>query len=219
MAAYSYSALDHRGRQKRGTLEGDSPRQIRQLLREQGFTPVSVELSEPVLQNKSIKARWLSPRVSTSDLSLITRQLATLVAAAIPIEEALKAVIEQTEKPQLNTLLSSVRSRVLEGHSLADAMSGYERVFDTLYRAMVAAGEKSGHLDTVLLRLADYTEKRQQLKNKLLQAMIYPVVLTLVAISVIIILLATVVPKVVEQVVHMGQTLPFSTQLLLSLSA
>ena len=107
--------------------------------------------------------------------------LATLVAAALPIEEALKAVAQQTEKAKLSTLIAAVRTKVLEGHSLADGLSAFPSIFDRLYRAMVAAGEKSGHLDTVLDRLADYTEQRQQMKSKLLQAMIYPIILTLVA--------------------------------------
>lgn len=218
MAAFAYQALDANGRRKEGMIEADSPRQARQLLREQGLTPVELtEASEKVKQQTQRKS-WLQPRVSTAELALLTRQLATLVAAALPVEEALKAVAQQTEKSKISTLIAAVRSKVLEGHSLADGMSAFPYVFDQLYRAMVAAGEKSGHLDTVLNRLADYTEQRQQMKTKLLQAMIYPVILTLVAISVIAILLATVVPKVVEQFVHMKQELPFSTRFLMGAS-
>lgn len=218
MAAFAYQALDANGRRKEGMIEADSPRQARQLLREQGLTPVELtEASEKVKQQTQRKS-WLQPRISTAELALLTRQLATLVAAALPVEEALKAVAQQTEKAKISTLIAAVRSKVLEGHSLADGMSAFPYVFDQLYRAMVAAGEKSGHLDTVLNRLADYTEQRQQMKTKLLQAMIYPVILTLVAISVIAILLATVVPKVVEQFVHMKQELPFSTRFLMGAS-
>ncbi len=219
MGAFSYQALDANGRKKQGTLEADSARHVRQLLREQSLTPVEVAPVQAALQS-SAQPRMSVRRttVSTADLALLTRQLATLVAAAIPLEEALKAVGLQSEKTRVGQLIAAVRSRVLEGHSLADGMAQYPGVFDELYRAMVAAGEKSGHLDAVLNRLADYTEKRQQLKNKLLQAMIYPIVLTLVAIGVIGILLATVVPKVVEQFVHMKQALPLSTRLLMGAS-
>ena len=218
MASFAFQALDAKGRNKEGMIEADSPRQARQALRDQGLTPV--ELTEAVEQarQQTQKRSWLSPRISTAELALLTRQLATLVAAALPIEEALKAVAQQTEKARLSTLIAAVRTKVLEGHSLADGMSAFPSVFDQLYRAMVAAGEKSGHLDTVLNRLADYTEQRQQMKNKLLQAMIYPVILTLVAVSVVAILLATVVPKVVEQFIHMKQELPFSTRFLMGAS-
>ena len=218
MAAFAYQALDAKGRNKEGMIEADSPRQARQALREQGLTPVSLTEAVEQVKQQSLKRSWLQPRISTAELALLTRQLATLVAAALPIEEALKAVAQQTEKARLSTLVAAVRTKVLEGHSLADGMSAFPSVFDQLYRAMVAAGEKSGHLEIELNRLADYTEQRQQMKNKLLQAMIYPIILTLVAISVISILLATVVPKVVEQFIHMKQELPFSTRFLMGAS-
>lgn len=218
MASFAYQALDAKGRNKEGMIEADSPRQARQALRDQGLTPVALTESVEQARRQTLKRSWFSPRISTAELALLTRQLATLVAAALPIEEALKAVAQQTEKARLSTLIAAVRTKVLEGHSLADGMSAFPSVFDQLYRAMVAAGEKSGHLDTVLNRLADYTEQRQQMKSKLLQAMIYPVILTLVAVSVIAILLATVVPKVVEQFIHMKQELPFSTRFLMGAS-
>lgn len=126
-----------------------------------------------------------------------------MVAAGLPVEEALKAVGQQCEKDRLASMVMAVRSRVVEGYSLADSMAEFPHIFDDLYRAMVASGEKSGHLEVVLNRLADYTERRQQLKSKMTQAMIYPVVLTVVAITVIAILLAAVVPQVVGQFEHM----------------
>ncbi len=218
MSAFAYQALDAKGRRKEGMIEADSARQARQALREQGLTPLALTEAVEQVRQQTQSRNWLQPRISTSELALLTRQLATLVAAALPIEEALKAVAQQTEKAKLSTLIAAVRTKVLEGHSLADGLSAFPSIFDQLYRAMVAAGEKSGHLDTVLDRLADYTEQRQQMKSKLLQAMIYPIILTLVAISVIAILLATVVPKVVEQFIHMKQQLPFSTRFLMAAS-
>lgn len=218
MAAFAYQALDNKGRRKEGMVEADSARQARQVLRDQGLMPLSLTEAVAQARQQTQGRSWLQPRISTSELALLTRQLATLVAAALPIEEALRAVSQQTEKAKLSTLIAAVRTKILEGHSLADGLSTFPSIFDDLYRAMVAAGEKSGHLDTVLDRLADYTEQRQQMKSKLLQAMIYPIILTLVAISVIAILLATVVPKVVEQFIHMKQQLPFSTRFLMAAS-
>lgn len=217
MAAYEYQALTAKGQTKRGVLEADSPRQVRQQLREQGLMPLEVAEASEQVQRSSGSRLWRRS-ISTTDLALITRQLATLVAASLPIEEALRAVAQECEKPRLRTLMAAVRAKVVEGHALADAMGSFPGVFDQLYRAMVAAGEKSGHLDTVLNRLADYTEQRQYMKNKLMQAMIYPVVLTLVAVAVIAILLSAVVPKVVAQFIHMKQELPASTRLLIGIS-
>lgn len=218
MAAYAYQALNAKGRKKHGVLEADSARQVRQQLREMGLTPIEVNEASELARQEGRSFSLFRPRIGTKDLALITRQLATLVAAALPIEEALKAVSQQCEKPRLRTLIAAVRSKVVEGHALADAMAAFPGAFDQLYRAMVAAGEKSGHLDTVLNRLADYTEQRQQLQGKLMQAMIYPTVLTLVAIGVISVLLTSVVPKVVEQFIHMKQELPGTTLFLIGAS-
>lgn len=149
---------------------------------------------------------------------LLTRQLSTLVAAALPLEEALLALAQQSEKPRHKALLQQVRNKILQGQSLADALAAFPKTFTSLFRTMVAAGEASGHLDKVLLRLADNAEQSQKLKSKMLQALIYPLVLTVVAIAVVAILLTAVVPKVVEQFIHMQQALPLSTRLLISIS-
>ncbi|WP_064601573.1 type II secretion system inner membrane protein GspF [Photobacterium sp. J15] len=215
MAAFEYKALDAKGRQKKGVLEGDNARQVRQQLREQGMIPVEVVQTREREQKRASAGFSLRRGISTTELSLITRQLATLVQASMPLEECLKAVAEQCEKPRLKQMLLAVRSRVVEGYTLSDSMAEYPHIFDQLFRAMVAAGEKSGHLDTVLNRLADYTENRQQMRSKLQQAMIYPTMLTLVAVGVVSFLLATVVPKIVDQFVQMGQQLPTITEVLL----
>lgn len=221
MAAFEYQAVAANGRKKKGVIEADTVRQVRQQLREQGLMPISVEVAaeqERVTRHGSKAPRWFVRRISASDLALITRQLATLVASALPIEQALLAVADQSEKPRLQKLLMSVRSKVVEGYSLAEGMSEFPRVFDNLYTAMVAAGERSGHLDEVLNRLADYTEQRQHMKSQLTQALVYPLMLTLVAVGIIIFLLVSVVPQIVGQFATLDQTLPPTTTALIAIS-
>ncbi|VTQ54711.1 type II secretion system protein [Campylobacter jejuni] len=218
MPTFSYRAMTGNGQYKQGSLDADSLRHARQLLREQALIPIELAEIEARLQGKTEWAFWRKPRIGTEELALLTRQLSTLVAAAIPLEEALKAVAQQTENARISQLVSAVRSRVMAGHSLAAGLALSPTAFSDLYCAMVAAGEKSGRLDTVLNRLADYTEQQQKLKNRLFQALVYPLILTLVAFGVITILLVTVVPSVVEQFVHMKQILPLSTRVLMSIS-
>lgn len=219
MAAYSYKAVDAKGRNKSGVLEGDNARQIRQQLRDKGLIPLSVEqAAEQEQRSSKAKFTLFKAKISTSDLALLTRQLATLIESALPIEEALLAVAEQSEKPRHKNMMMAVRSKVVEGHSLADAMAEFPHIFDQLYRAMVAAGEKSGHLDTVLERLADYTEKRQRTRSQVTQAMVYPIIMVSVALIIVTMLLTYVVPKIVGQFDTMGQELPGITQFLIALS-
>ncbi len=217
MAAFEYKALNAKGRQKKGVIEGDNARQVRQRLKEQGLVPVEVIETKAKSSSKTASLSF-SRGISTNDLALLTRQLSTLVQASMPLEECLKAVAEQSEKQRITNMLMGVRSRVVEGYTLSDSLADYPHVFDELFCSMVAAGERSGHLDTVLERLADYAENRQQMRSKLQQAMIYPIVLTVFAIAVIGFLLASVVPQIVDQFVQMGQELPTPTQFLLQAS-
>lgn len=223
MAVFEYKALDSAGKQKKGLLEGDSARQIRSQLRERGLMPVSVEAAvgrDAPASSTGKRKPWFSfqPRFAVKDLALVTRQLATLVQAAMPLEESLKAVAEQCEQPRLSSMVMSVRGKVLEGYTLANGLREYPQAFDELFCSTVAAGEKSGHLDTVLNRLADHMEQRQITHQKVVQATVYPVVLAVIAIAVVALLLAVVVPKVVAQFEHLGSTLPLSTRILIGLS-
>lgn len=218
MAAFEYQAMDAKGRRKKGVLEADTERQIRQQLREKGLIPLTVSEAGASDKGATPKRRLFQGRVSVSDLALMSRQIATLVASGLPLEQCLLAVSEQTEKPRLQKMLMSVRSKVVEGYTLAEGMRDFPQVFDDLYCAMVAAGEKSGHLDEVLERLADYTEQRQQTRSQIQQASVYPGVLTVVAIAVIAFLLASVVPEIVDQFADQGQQLPAVTEFLIAIS-
>jgi len=223
MAAFDYQAVDRKGRTKKGVIEGDTPRQARALLREQGLMPT--EVTPTLARNKSklgasgkLEKQKDKGKVSAAELALITRQLATLVESGLPLEEALMAVSEQGEKNRIKSMIMGVRTKVTEGYGLAESMAEYPKVFNRLYRAMVAAGEKSGHLDKVLNRLADYTEQREQMRSQLIQALVYPVIMTVVAIGVVAILLTKVVPQIVGQFEHMGANLPGSTKFLIASS-
>ncbi len=220
MGAYQYTALDERGRQRRGVIEGDTPRHVRQQLREQGLTPLEVEEVAGETREKRSGGirRFGMGGVNAADLALMTRQLATLVQSGTPLEEALLAVSQQSEKPRLSRLLLAVRARVLEGMSLAQGLAEFPNVFPELYRATVAAGEQSGHLDRVLERLADYTEARQAIRQKIQLALFYPAILTVIAIGVAVLLMTYVVPQVVQVFDNLGQELPMLTRLLIAFS-
>ena len=218
MGAFEYTAVDTTGRERKGVLEGDTARQVRQLLRDQNLLPVSV--NEVAHQETKERRSSFNFRqgVSATDLSLLTRQLATLVHSGLPLDEALQAVSEQSEKPRIKSVLLGVRARVMEGHTLADGLSDFPRVFPEIYRATVAAGEQSGHLDTVLERLADYTESREQLRSRTLNAMLYPVLLLAVCTGIVFLLLTFVVPKIVKQFEASKAQLPFLTKILIAFS-
>ena len=217
MGAFEYTALDSTGRTRTGILEADTPRQIRQQLREKQWAPLSVV---EVQQREAKRQKRLSFRrgINATDLALITRQFATLAGSGLPIDEALQAVSQQTEKARIKSMLLAVRSRIKEGHTLADALADFPHVFPDLYRATVSAGEQSGHLDAVLSKLADYTENRQQVQQKGMLALIYPVLVTTVAILVVTALLAYVVPQVVQVFENINQQLPILTIILIAIS-
>jgi general secretion pathway protein F len=214
MGAYQYQALKKNGSTSKGVLEADSERHARQLLRDQGLIPTQVQ----VLTQQRSGSSGNKGKISAADLSLFTRQLATLLAAGIPVEESLRGVSEQTEKDKVRELIIGVRAKVLEGYGLAQAMSHYPQAFPELYRSTVGAGEQTGHLDVVLEKLADYTENQQQTRQKVQQALIYPAIMIIVSIGIISFLLSFVVPKIIEVFTSSGQTLPGMTEVLISIS-
>ena len=217
MGAFEYTALDAGGHERKGILEGDTPRQIRQQLREQQLLPVTVsEVAQR--EAKRQKSFSLMRRVGASDLALFTRQLATLVRAGLPLEESLLAVSQQTEKPRVQSIVLGVRAKVMEGHTLASGFAEFPRVFPEIYRATVAAGEQAGHLDSVLERLADYTESRELIRQKVLGAMLYPIVLTIMCFVIVSFLLVFVVPKVVSVFDSTKAKLPLITRVLIGTS-
>jgi general secretion pathway protein F len=219
LGAFEYIALDGTGKEHKGILEGDTPRHIRQLLREQQLLPVTVaEVAQKEARRQRAFSLSLVRRVSSADLALLTRQLATLVRAGLPLEESLLAVSQQTEKPRVQSILLGVRGRVMEGHTLADGLADFPRVFPEIYRATVAAGEQSGRLDNVLERLADYTEGRDQLRQKVLAALLYPIVLSVLCFGIVSALLVYVVPQVVSVFEASKAKLPLITRALIGTS-
>ena len=219
MGAFEYTAMDAVGKQRKGVLEGDTPRAIRQQLRDKGYTPLAVVEVRQREAKRSRKSGFGFQRgISSTDLALFTRQFATLTHSGLPIDEALKAVSQQTEKARIRSMILGVRSRVLEGLPLANAMEDFPHAFPELYRSTVMAGEQSGKLDGVLDRLADYTENRQALIQKTSVALIYPIFLIIASIAIVVALLTFVVPQVVQAFSDMGGTLPWLTVALIAIS-
>lgn len=214
MAAYRFEASTVEGRIEAGVLDADSPKHARTLLRERGLVPLEVH---PIGSGSAPREPYRG-RVRTAELTLVTRQLASLLAARLPLEQALGAVVEQAERPAVRERFAAVRSEVVAGQTFAQALSRSPRDFPEVYRAMVAAGEQSGDLAVVMERLADYVEARTALAQRIMLAFTYPAIVTLVAIGVIVALLTYVVPQVVGVFAQTRQKLPFLTMALISVS-
>lgn len=215
MPAFAYEVLDENGRKRSGVLEGDSARQVRQQLRDKGWTPLAVEASVEQEKRRSGSV-FFARSISAGDLALITRQLATLIQSGLPVEEALRAVARQSEQQRISGMMLAIRAKVVEGHTLAHALEQFPGSFPELYRATVAAGEQSGHLDLVLDQLADYTEQRHDMLRTVRGALIYPVILVLFSVLIVVALLTFAVPKIVAVFTRTGQELPLATQLLIA---
>tara|TARA_Y100001001_G_scaffold86795_1_gene84957 strand:- start:1773 stop:2984 length:1212 start_codon:yes stop_codon:yes gene_type:complete len=214
--AFEYTALDASGRTRKGVEEGDSPRQVRGRLREQGLTPMSV--SQVAERAAVLRMPVLQQRIKPLELALATRQMATLARAGLPIEEVLATVARQSESPKVRSALTAVRTRVMEGLPLAHALGEFPSVFPVIYRTTIAAGEQAGRLDLVLERLADNVEAQNAMRQKIQLAMFYPAILTCVALLVTVALLTYVVPEVVKVFDGMNQQLPLLTRMLIAVS-
>src|SRR5258706_3737469 len=220
MAGFEYQALDSTGRAVRGVIEGDAERQVRSLLRERGLTPLSVGIirEQDAATESGAPALVLRRPMSGSELALLTRQFATLVHAGLTVEECLNALIEQSDKPRTRNVLAGVRGRMVEGQSLARSMGAFPQAFPDIYRVMIDAGEQSGRLVEVLERLADWTENRQALLQRVMLAFIYPAIVTVIAFGVISLLVVYVVPQVTRVFENTGQALPLITRILITIS-
>lgn len=215
MPSYHYEAINQAGGSEHGRLDADSEQSARQILRNQGLLPLQV-----VETRRRDAARFgFGARIRERDLSWLTRQLASLLAASLPLEAALRVTLEQTERPHVTQVLAAVRDDVRAGLRLGQALAAHPRDFPDIYRALVDAGEQSGDLAGVLERLADYLDTRGALRNKVLTAFIYPAIVTIVSVAIVIFLLSYVVPQVVGAFSQAHQTLPWLTRLMLALSS
>ena len=219
MPAFRYEAVDAGGATKKGVVNADSPRAARADLRVQGLTPLNVEaIGSQVDASGATRSRGFGERLSTVELALFTRQMASLLEAGLPLEQAFTALLEQAEKPYLRDLIASIRAEVMGGISFSDALSHHPRDFDQIYRGLVSSGEQIGQLARVLSRLADYIERRNALVQKVRLAFTYPAIVTVVAFAIVIFLLTYVVPQIVSVFANTKQKLPLLTVMMLGVS-
>ncbi|MFD1382174.1 type II secretion system inner membrane protein GspF [Rhodanobacter aciditrophus] len=214
MAAFEYQALTPSGKKKKGVLEADNERHARQKLRDMELVALQIRQGKALTDKPSL----FSPAISIKDRALVTRQLATLIDAGLPIEESLAGVANQAGKQKTRAMLLAIRSKVLEGQPLAAAIGLYPKAFPILYRASIKAGEESGHLAAVLMALADFSERTRANNQKVQMALLYPAILTLVAISIVVFLLGSVMPDIVSVFNKQGAELPGITQVMLGVS-
>ncbi|MET0402992.1 MAG: type II secretion system inner membrane protein GspF [Cystobacter sp.] len=228
MPGFEYKALESAGKSIRGMWEADSPKTVRSQLRKENkfLTEVigQADGSRAAVRKGANAAqadrevnfgKLARGRITTDDIAITTRQLATLLGAGVTLVEALTALVDQVEKERLKMILSEVKSRVNEGSSLADALAAHQKVFGSLYVNMIRAGEHSGALDTVLLRLADFTENQSKLQQKIVGTMTYPAIMVLVGVGILTLLMVVVIPKVTKIFTTMKATLPWTTRLLI----
>jgi general secretion pathway protein F len=219
MPAFRYEAVDAAGATRKGVLNADSARAARADLRTQGLVPVAVDaIASQLDESGATRRRGFGDRLSTVELSLFTRQLASLLEASLPLEQAFTALLEQAERTYVRDLIASIRSEIMAGSSLSTALAQHPRDFAEIYRALVASGEQIGQLSRVLSRLADYIERRNALVQKVRLAFTYPAIVTVVAFAIVIFLLTYVVPQIVSVFANTKQKLPLLTIIMLAIS-
>lgn len=219
MPAFRYEAVDTGGVTRKGVLNADSPRAARADLRLQGLTPLNVEaIAAQVDDSGAARSRGFGERLSQVELALFTRQLASLLEAGLPLEQAFTALLEQAERAYMRDLIASIRSEVMGGASFSSALARHPRDFAEIYRALVSSGEQIGQLARVLARLADYIERRNALVSRVRLAFTYPAIVTVVAFAIVIFLLTYVVPQIVSVFANTKQKLPFLTIMMLGVS-
>ena len=220
MPAFQYIALNSQGKEVTGISEADSARQLRQILRDQELTPMEVEPTNKQFDkgdNQNVFSLF-APKLKALDRVLFTRQLSTLLASSMPIEESLNAIAQQNEKQSNKALIMGVRSRVLEGNSLAQSLLEYPSSFSDLYCSSVAAGEQSGFLDQVLDNLSNYLEREHESYRNVEMALMYPIILLIVAFAIVGALMVYVLPDMIDVIENTGQTLPWATTLLIGIT-
>jgi len=219
MAVYEYLALDEHGKRARGIIDADTQQAARRRLREMGLHPTSMaETGETVAVERDVRSRMKLRRPIAAEVCLVTRQLAVLLAAGMQLVEALSCVLDQIDHPRLTKVVFNVRERVRQGAAFADALAAHPKEFNDLYVNMVRAGEKSGALDIVLARLADYLENQARLTSRVRSASVYPTLMIVFGGLILTFLMAVVVPKIAEMFDRMNQQLPAVTNLLLGVS-
>ncbi|NIE88585.1 MULTISPECIES: type II secretion system inner membrane protein GspF [unclassified Burkholderia] len=218
MSAFRYEAIDQSGRTLKGVLEADSARAGRGQLRGQGLTPLVVELAAQRRDGQRRQRLALGRKLSTREQAILTRQLASLLIAGLPLSESLSVLSEQAEREYVRELMASIRAEVVGGHTFASALTQHPADFPEIYRALVAAGEHTGKLGVVLSRLADYIEQSNALKQKIVLAFTYPAVVTMIAFGIVTFLLSYVVPQVANVFTSTKQQLPTLTIVMLWLS-
>lgn len=219
MPAYRYEAIDLAGAVSKGVINADNPRAARSDLRARGLVPLGMDViaGQAAVSGQGYQ-RYFGDRLSTVELALFTRQLASLLEARLPLEQAFTALLEQAERPYMRDLIAAIRAEVMGGASLSDAMAQHPRDFADIYRALVASGEHIGQLSGVLSRLADFVERRNALVQKVRLAFTYPAIVTAVAFAIVIFLLTYVVPQIVSVFANTRQQLPLLTVAMLALS-